>query len=357
MLNIKRYIKVRLTFFIQQLLNACKEFLVLLQLVSMSNISDIQETIKPELKLLNERIAKCLHSSNALMNTVIENYLKVKGKQIRPLLVLLSARLLGNINDKVIAAAAAVELLHNASLIHDDVVDDTKKRRGVPTINGLWDNHIAVLIGDFFVSTSLQEAMSTGDPRAVASVANLGRLLSIGEIDQIYNARYHQLSEDAYFSVIDRKTASLFVACVEMGAYAVDADEKSTQCLRRYAQLLGLCFQIKDDIFDYFDDENIGKPTGNDLREGKITLPLLHVLLNEADPHSPMVQLSRKELLSEQEIMQLIEYAKQGGGIEYAYQRMEELYNKARLELEQLPAGPNRDAFDQLFSYVISRNK
>lgn len=321
----------------------------------MNHLKAIQSTIEPDLARLNERIAVRLRSSNELMNTVIDNYLKVKGKQIRPILVMLSARLLGDVNDRVISSAAAVELLHNASLIHDDVVDDTRVRRGVTTINGLWDNHIAVLVGDFFVSTALLEAMSTGDTRAVACVANLGKLLSLGEIDQIYNARFHQLSEEAYFGVINRKTASLFVACVEMGAYAVDADEETLVHLRRYAELLGLCFQIKDDIFDYFDDEKIGKPTGNDLREGKITLPLLHVLLGEESDNAPMLMLSRKEQLNEAEIQELIEYAKAGGGIEYAYGRMAGLYDEASKELEHLPAGPDRDAFDSLFRYVISR--
>lgn len=321
----------------------------------MNQLSNIQSSIKPELDRLNERITTRLHSSNELMNTVIENFLKVKGKQIRPILVLLSARLLGTVNERVISSAAAVELLHNASLIHDDVVDDTKTRRGVTTINGLWDNHIAVLVGDFFVSTALLEAISTNDPRAIACIANLGKLLSLGEIDQIYNARFHQLSEEAYYGVIKRKTASLFVACVEMGAYAVDADEEKLNHLRRYAELLGMCFQIKDDIFDYYDDDKIGKPTGNDLREGKITLPLLHALLKEESESAPMLTLSRKEQLDETDIMQLIAYAKAEGGVEYAYDRMGQLFDEAAKELEYLPEGDDREAFRSLFSYVISR--
>lgn len=321
----------------------------------MTDLSQIQDSIRPELTLLNERIGARLHSSNALMNSVIENFLAVKGKQIRPILVMLSAKLFGEVNDNVIASAAAVELLHNASLIHDDVVDDTKTRRGVTTINGLWDNHIAVLVGDFFVSTALQEAISTGDHRAVESIANLGKLLSLGEIDQIYNARFNCLSEDAYFGVINRKTASLFVACVEMGGYAVNASDRDVKFLSRYAELLGLCFQIKDDIFDYFDNENLGKPTGNDLREGKITLPLLHALLT--DGSETMLELSRKEQLDENEIITLIEYAKAKGGIDYAYRCMDELYDEAGKILGQLPAGETRDAFDALFRYVIARDR
>ena len=321
----------------------------------MTQLSDIQANIASELNALNERIRTRLHTSNTLMNTVIENYLKVKGKQIRPILVMLSARLMGSVNEKVLASASAVELLHNASLIHDDVIDETRMRRGLATINGLWDNHIAVLVGDYFVSMALQEAISTGDARAVASIANLGKLLSLGEIDQIYNARFHQLSEEAYFGVINRKTASLFVACVEMGAYAVNADEESLRHLSHYAELLGLCFQIRDDIFDYFNDDKIGKPTGNDLREGKITLPLLHVLLEENDEDSPMVMLSRKEQLTDEEINRLIEFAKAGGGIDYAYEKMGQLYRKAIKELEYFPESSDRDAFDALFRYVISR--
>lgn len=323
----------------------------------MNHISEIQESIRPELKRLNEQIASRLHCSNTLMNAVIENYLKVKGKQIRPILVMLSARLLGEVNDRVISSAAAVEMLHNASLIHDDVVDETKTRRGMATINGLWDNHMAVLVGDFFVSTALLEAISTGDPRVVESIASLGKLLSLGEIDQIYNARFHRLSEEAYFEVISRKTASLFVACVEMGCYAVGADDRSIEILRRYARLLGLCFQIKDDIFDYFNDEKIGKPTGNDLREGKITLPLLWALQQEDAPrHREMLELSRKDQLSEEEIMTLIDYAKEMGGIEYAYRRMAELHDEAREALAQLPVEADTTAFETLFNYVIARS-
>ena len=165
------------------------------------------------------------------MNQVIEGYLKSKGKQIRPIIVILSAKLLGEVNKNVISAATAVELLHNATLIHDDVVDDTKLRRGQATINNIWDNHIAVLVGDFFLSSALLQAIETDDIKIIKSITNLGKLLSIGEIDQIYNARYHTLNEDAYFETIYRKTASLFVSCVEVGAFAVKASDDDTEKL------------------------------------------------------------------------------------------------------------------------------
>lgn len=334
-------------------------FVILRHIVPfMTALEDIQQSIAPELEMLRERISSSLASSNMLMNQVIDGYLKSKGKLIRPILVILTAKLFGEVNDRVIASAASVEMLHNASLIHDDVVDDSLTRRSNPTINNLWGNHIAVLVGDFFVSSALQQVISTGDLRAVEVLAHLGKLLSIGEIDQIYNARFHTLDEKAYFEIILRKTASLFVSCVKMGAYATDTSEELMQPMCRFAELLGLCFQIKDDIFDYFKDDKIGKPTGNDLREGKITLPLLYVLtLSDLPRHKEMLELSRKEILTADEIDVLIEYAKSNGGIEYAYGRMEHLRNEAMEILSHYPKNDTTTAFASIFDYVISRDK
>lgn len=322
----------------------------------MTTLEEIQQAIAPELRQLNERIAQSLASGNVLMNQVVDNYLLTKGKQIRPILVILCARMFGTMNSGVISAAAAVEMLHNASLIHDDVVDDSKLRRGEPTVNSVWDNHIAVLVGDFFVSTALQQAISTGDIRIISSLSRLGRLLSLGEIDQIYTARYHKLDENAYFEIIGRKTASLFISCIEMGAYAVNVDDERLESMRRFAELLGLCFQIKDDIFDYYEDKTIGKPTGNDLREGKITLPLLHVLLDETLPdHDAMLELSRKEQLSSSEIETLIEYAKVNGGIDYAYSVMGDLRRQGAEILAQFPESEISRTFMSIFDYIITR--
>lgn len=324
----------------------------------MTTLKSIQSTIAPELRQLNDLIAETLRSSNPLMTSIIDNYLKTKGKQIRPILVLLSAGLFGKIDSRVISAGASVELLHNASLIHDDVVDETRMRRGEKTINGVWDNHIAVLVGDFFVSSSLACALETGDIRIISSIASLGKLLSLGEIDQIYNARYHNLSEDAYFETIYRKTASLFMSCVEMGAYAVNAPADKIDVIREYARLLGLCFQIRDDIFDYYEDSAIGKPTGNDLREGKITLPLLHVLLDETAPdHEKMMAVATKETLSPEEISLLIEYAKDNGGIEYSRARMEELRDRGVALLRgAFPPSETVDSFINIFDYILVRD-
>lgn len=325
----------------------------------MTTFQSIQHTLAPELKRLNDLISATLTSPNALMNKVVATYLEKKGKQIRPIMVILSARLLGEVNDNVIRGAVAVELLHNASLIHDDVVDDTRVRRDAQTINGLWDNHLAVLIGDFFLSNSLILASETGDIRIVESIATLGRLLSIGELDEIYNARYNHLDEEVYFNIIYRKTASLFISCAEVGAVAAgETDSGKLGALREFARLLGLCFQIKDDIFDYFPAGEIGKPTGNDLREGKITLPLLHVLeTGSGEEHDRMMELARREQLSPEEISRLIDYAVAGGGIDYARQTMERLRDEAcEVLCRNFPPSETRDAFVSLIDFIINRN-
>lgn len=323
----------------------------------MTSIADIQAEIAPELKQLNDLIAEELKSSNELMSNIITDYLRKKGKQIRPILVILTAKLFGGLSQKTIAAAASVEMLHNASLIHDDVVDESKLRRGVPTINSIWDNHIAVLIGDFFVSTSLGIAADTGDWRLVSALAKLGRMLSTGELDQIYNARHHQLDEEAYFKVIYRKTASLFVTCVEMGASTANATPEQTSAISKVGELLGLCFQIKDDIFDYLSTrESIGKPTGNDLREGKVTLPLLYALSRHDLPQcKAMNELARHEELTSAEIDTLITYAVEAGGIDYAYETMERLCEQADALLATLPDNDARQSFGTIMRYIITR--
>ena len=221
----------------------------LIRKMSKTTIEKIRHRLGAELDEMNAIIRRSLATSDPLMGRVVEQYLRTKGKQIRPLLVLLSARLLGDINESTLHAAASLEMLHNATLIHDDVVDNADYRRRTPTLNKDFDNRIAVLVGDFFVSTALQEAIKTTDMKAVVSVAELGKELSLGEIDQISNARDRSIDERRYFDVISKKTASLFMKCVKMGAESVDAPESQIEALVEYARLLGLCFQIKDDIF------------------------------------------------------------------------------------------------------------
>ena len=322
----------------------------------MSAIEDIRQSLSHELKELDTLISRTLDSSNPLMNQVISNYLRHKGKQLRPMLVMLSAKLFGGVNDVAVTAAASVEILHNASLIHDDVVDDSDRRHGHETINAVWDNHVAVLVGDFFVSNSLKLATETNDLRVIRAIADLGKLLSLGEMDQIYNARYHELNEESYFKVISHKTASLFVTCVSMGAYCTGVNDWRLGAIREFAELFGRCFQIKDDIFDYFDSKAIGKPTGNDLREGKVTLPLLYALTkSDAPERDEMRELIRKEgSLSETDIRRLITFANENGGVEYAYKVMEDMRAEAVRILSQFNS-PVTAEFIALLDFVILR--
>ena len=322
----------------------------------MVTINDIQNNISAELSALNDIIEDTLRSSSPLMQQVVQNFLRAKGKQIRPILVILSGKYFGEASKPVLYAGAAIELLHNASLIHDDVIDESRERRGLPTINRVWDNHIAVLVGDFFVSGALHCAEFTKDFRVITAMSSLGRALSLGEIEQIDNARSRSVDEETYINIIRKKTASLFCSCVQVGGYAAGAPEDQLRDLMAYAELLGICFQIKDDIFDYFDNKEVGKPTGNDLREGKMTLPLIYALSKtDAPRHSEMVELSHKDILEPSDIATLIEYAKEQGGIDYAYSRMEQLKQQADEIISRLPHSESLDDFRMIFSYIISR--
>lgn len=324
----------------------------------MTKFEEIKESISPELSRLNEIITSSLGSNSDLLNEIVANYLKTKGKQIRPIIVILSAKFFSNIVDEAtLNAAASIELLHNASLIHDDVVDETKQRRGNPTINSVWDNHIAVLVGDFFVSNALSCAIEAGDMRVISTVSKLGKELSTGELDQIDIAKHHSITEENYYHIIGKKTASLFRSCVQVGGYTAKAPEADIDNLARFVELLGLCFQIKDDIFDYFSDVKVGKPTGNDLREGKVTLPLIYALSKTESPlHAEMKATVMKDVLTNEEIERLIEFAKEEGGIEYAYTSMERLKNDACRIIAPYPDSVAKKAFIDLFDYIIKRH-
>lgn len=323
----------------------------------MNQLDDIRASLAPDLKLMEDCIRRQLATGNPLLQTIIDGCLRSKGKQIRPILVFLSARVLGGITDRVVSGAASLELLHNSSLIHDDVVDQSSERRGDSTINSVWDNHVAVLVGDFFVSSALQLAIKTENVAVVETVTGLGKTLSLGELDQIYNAMHGELSEENYLSVITLKTASLFKACARTAADALGVNNERSRALVRFAELLGLCFQMRDDVFDYFSDPAVGKPTGNDLREGKVTLPLLHVLADESLPlHEAMNTLVRSGSLNEGEIETLTTYAKTYGGIEYTYARMAELRAEGVAALGCLPDSEDKRRLIAIFDYIITRN-
>lgn len=323
----------------------------------MMDFNDIKETLSQELTELNRIIHTSLNSSSDLLNEVVKTYLQTKGKQIRPIIVILSARFFGKVTEEVLNGAASIELLHNASLIHDDVIDETKMRRGTATVNSIWDNHIAVLAGDFFVSNALACAISSGDIRVIRVISDLGKELSTGELDQISIARRHNIDEKSYYNIIAKKTASLFRSCVLVAGYTLCAPSEMIDDLSRFVELLGLCFQIKDDIFDYFKDDAIGKPTGNDLREGKITLPLIHALSKtDAPRHNEMMALIDQDTLSPEEIERLIEFAKAEGGIEYAYSSMERLRHDALAIMDKYPDSDSKRAFLSIFDYIIKRH-
>lgn len=324
----------------------------------MQTFSSIHQRLAPELERMNIIIRDTLHTSNQLMNRVVSNYLLTKGKQIRPMLVILSAKFFGDVNESTLHAGAALEMLHNASLIHDDVVDDTSLRRSLPTINAIEGNHIAVLVGDFFVSNALAAGIATGHLQVISALSALGKELSIGEVDQICNVREHKFDEESYLSMIRKKTASLFINCIRMGAVTAGASEEEIEPLTRYAELLGLCFQIKDDIFDYYDNPAIGKPTGNDLLEGKVTLPLLYALNNAPDRAlaEKYKEMLRRGDLDETEINDMIRFAKDNGGIEYAYDTMRGMQTEGNKILDAYPDNTWREAFADLFEFIISRD-
>ena len=322
---------------------------------------DIKESIKNiigvEMESFNKALYSALSTDNVLLQSVIDYYLQTKGKQIRPMLVILSSRLFGEVNDTTMSAAVAVELLHNASLIHDDVVDSSPLRRGRKTVNNIWDNRVAVLVGDFFVSTALQTAIKSNNLNTVSLIAALGKELATGEIDQIETADEHIIDEKRYFNVIKQKTASLFSSCMLMGGYSNGATKEQLEAIEIFGQKLGLCFQIKDDIFDYFSDDIVGKPTGSDLKEGKVSLPLLYAIQSNNDErNSKMRELLMSQSLTSDEIATLVEYAKEMKGIEYAESVMQKLRDEAMQSLSIFPKSEIKDTLIQILDYIISRN-
>lgn len=311
-----------------------------------------------DVEAMNGIIRSSLHTDHSLVNSIVDNYLAIKGKQIRPILVMLAARMFGEIDCKVLHCAAALEMLHNATLIHDDVVDQTPLRRGQPTINAVWGNHIAVLVGDLFVSKALEAGIKTGSLEILKSLSDLGTELSLGEMSQLFNARNHDFNPEAYYRMIEKKTASLFVGCVRIGAQAVGAPERETRILEQYAWRMGMAFQIRDDVFDYYPSDDIGKPSGHDLLEGKVTLPLLHALgVTAGTPESDRLReiLNSDCELTPEMIAELQEFAKVHGGIDAAYTKMEVLKKEGRELIKRLPEGESRKYFEEIFDYIIDR--
>lgn len=318
----------------------------------------IEEPVSAEFERFNQDFEASLRSATGLLQSAIEVILNATGKHVRPLLVLLTAKACGQVTDNTINSAVLLELLHTATLIHDDVIDETKQRRGVPSLNAIFDNRVSVLVGDYILSTALTRSIRTGDMRVVGIISNLGRDLSEGEIKQMETAEESILDEARYLQVIYKKTATLLSACMEIGAISSGAPDATIALCREAGEYLGYCFQIKDDIFDYFKEANIGKPTGNDIREGKVTLPLLYALREgRAEESARLREIILRKDFTAGNIEALIAFAKEEGGIQYAESRMREYRDKAEEVLRRLPDSPARKALIALADYIVSRKR
>lgn len=323
----------------------------------MKDRKNIEEPVAAAFARFNEEFEASLRSDTRLLRSAIDHLLNATGKHIRPLLVLLAAEACGGVRENTINAAIFLELLHTATLIHDDVIDETKQRRGVPSLNAIFDNRVAVLVGDYVLSTALIRSIQTGDLRIVGIVSNLGRELSEGEIKQLETADESLIDERLYLQVIRKKTATLLSACAEIGAISAGASDETIAICRRFGELMGYSFQIKDDIFDYFKQGDIGKPTGNDIREGKVTLPLLYALRQDRKEAAPYMRMILDKDFTDEHIEALIAYAKAKGGIAYAERRMAEYRDQAIATLRELPASPARQALEDLADYIVKRTK
>ena len=324
----------------------------------MKDRSKIEQPVAVEFKRFNDEFAASLRSETNRLQSAIDRILNASGKHVRPLLVLLTAKACGQVTDNTINSAVLLELLHTATLIHDDVIDETKQRRGVPSLNAIFDNRISVLVGDYVLSTALIRSIQTGNLQIIGIVSNLGRDLSEGEIKQLETAEESIIDESCYMQVIRKKTAMLLSACAEIGSISVGASDEMVEKCREFGEYLGYCFQIKDDIFDYFKEANIGKPTGNDIREGKVTLPLLHALkTGRREEVDKCLRIIREKDFTTENIDLLIDFAKANGGIEYAEQRMQEYRDKAVEVLMTLPESEAREGLLLLADYIVERRK
>lgn len=324
----------------------------------MDNSSLIKSPISKELEDFKNLFESTLSSSNLLLNSVIEHIRQKNGKMMRPMLVLLAAKLYGEVCPATLHAAVALELLHNASLVHDDVVDESTERRGQLSVNAIFNNKVAVLAGDYLLATSLIQVGLTRNHNIIDIVSCLGQDLAEGELLQLSNVSNPHFSEDVYFDVIRKKTAVLFAACTKAGAYSVGADDEKAEFARLFGEYIGLCFQIKDDIFDYFESKEIGKPTGNDMVEGKLTLPVLHALNTTKDKVAGEIAVKVKNGdATSDEIARLIEFAKQNGGIEYTSKMMYAYKEKALSLLESVPDTDVKAALAGYLDFVVEREK
>lgn len=324
----------------------------------MDKLTGITQSVQREIETFNNLFAASLQGHNNDFQSMIDFISGKNGKRIRPIVLILSAKLCGETNQKTIDYALILELLHTATLIHDDVVDNTMERRAQPSVNAQFDNRIAVLLGDYVLSLAIAHAVRAQNGAVMEIISRLAQNLAAGELSQLIDSKKAVVAEDRYFEVIRKKTAILLSSCSELGALSAGATPETREKLRFIGENLGLCFQIRDDIFDYFDQGEIGKPTGNDIREGKITLPLIHALQTAPQPvSSAMLEIISKQDFTPENIRQLIEFAKAYHGIEYAQSRMQEIKAKTLELLADFPCSEAKTAMIDLMGYIIERKK
>lgn len=325
----------------------------------MNYLSVIKQPIENELNSFVSLFNQALSHEDGMLGSALEHIRKRAGKRMRPMLILLMAKNFGTVSEVTQNAAVGLELLHTASLVHDDVVDESAERRGQASVNATYDNKVAVLVGDYILSTALLCVARTHSEKIVTYLANLGRTLSDGEILQLSNIGRKDISEDVYYEVIKQKTAALFEACAGIGALASGASEDDVKAAKLFGQNLGIIFQIRDDIFDYYDSQEIGKPTGNDMTEGKLTLPVIYAVNNGGNDDMRALALKvRERSVNAEEIARLVEYTKEMGGIEYAERRMWEFHAQAQQFLDnKVHDNDVKAALQAYLDFVIKRNK
>ena len=304
-----------------------------------------------------ELFKQSLSQGDGMLESVLSHIRQRGGKRMRPMLILLTAKNYGDVSSVTQNAALGLELLHTASLVHDDVVDESDLRRGQPSVNATYNNKVAVLVGDYILSTALLRVALSDNHEIVQELAELGRTLAAGEILQLSNISNQEISEDVYYQVIDKKTAVLFEACCKLGAISVGAPRDVIEKAAKFGHNIGMIFQIRDDIFDYYDSTEIGKPTGNDMLEGKLTLPVIYSLTHYEN--SAILNLAKKVkngTINNDEIAILIEFAKQYGGIKYAEKKMEEFAKECQSFIDECVKPELKDSFKAYLEYVIQRN-
>ncbi len=320
------------------------------------NVKEIKAPIEKEMLEFELKFKFSMKSSVPLLDKITNYIVKRKGKQLRPMFVFLSAKVCGEMNESTYRAASLIELLHTATLVHDDVVDDSNERRGFFSVNALWKNKIAVLVGDFLLSRGLLLSIDNNDFHLLGIVSNAVREMSEGELLQIEKARKLDIDEAVYYEIIKKKTASLVASCCACGASSVNTSAESIEKMRAFGEAVGMAFQIKDDLFDYGDGINIGKPTGIDIKEKKMTLPLIYALSNASYfDKKRIINIVKNNNNNPCKVAEVIDFVIKSGGIQYTEKKMNEFKNKAIQILSEFPESPAKDSLIGLVKYTTER--